>query len=1046
MDAKDSIEETGAVHVSTLKSLVLGGDDSTSNIIQGEDEDARRFGITGALEPPYNPRILVQLFEHSNSLRQNVDAYATNIDGFGHRFEPVIDLDKPEANQRIAQAIYQENLRDRGRFGVSPEVVSKPLHPTDAEVDQRKAILVEEMRSERARLERFFESCSVDISFVTLRRQTRQDLEITGNAYWEVIRNGVGEIAEFNYVESFSVRLMAMDTEPTEINSKVKVSDVLYDTRKRLKKFRRMVQVFENRTVYFKEFGDPRTVSSATGKVYSNGEDLRRHEPNARPATELIHFKIHSCRSAYGVPRWIGTLIAVLGSRQSEEVNFLYFENKSVPPLALIVSGGSIGDSAVQRIESFVNTELKGKRNFHKILLIEGEPAAGSIDSSSRMKISLQPLTQAQQKDGLFQEYDQNNQDKVGMSFRLPRLLRGDIRDFNRACYSADTETLTEHGWKLHGEIGEDEKVAAYDPKTGKVAFVVPARKLVYDVTNEEMWHYHNQHTDCLITHDHTMLVRSAQTRAEDPPWEVFKADGIPYNRFEVTLAATCWDGQTLSCFALPKTSMCSIERGHQHEVPISGDDWLEFLGYWIAEGGLVATDHPAAPYLVYIDQKKPDVASKIRACLDRIGWDYSTQEKPCGTTHFLFSNRCLRDWLITNCGTHAHDKRIPWEYLNLCTRQLRILYEALLAGDGSDDPRENRNCEAYYSTSTVLVGQVQRLLVQVGQRASVAMTYEAEGNRAAMWRVCTTTKKTTRLTPVGQHRTPPSLEKVRYTGEVYCFSVPGYGFFVTRRNGKVAIQGNTADAAVDLAERQVFAPERDEFDFAINHKIFSDLGIRFWKFRSNASAIQDPETLTKIITGLVNANVLVPEEARELAELVFNKELPRLNADWTKQPIQVTLAGIANSPDPLEPWTGESDGIGENFADFGDTNADGSQTPADELTKPAVTPTMAGYAFSTDEVRAMHGHPPLGGQDGQLPMAVYAEQMRQRYGIALPGARVAGPPALKSESFVAEVRRMIALRKVLVDLEARQAAKEFYAAKKAELGEPVVTVKSKPQ
>ena len=56
--------------------------------------------------------------------------------------------------------------------------------------------------------------------------------------------------------------------------------------------------------------------------------------PSDGPATEILHFRVHNPRSAYGVPRWIGNLLAVLGSRQAEEVNFLYFENKSVPPLA----------------------------------------------------------------------------------------------------------------------------------------------------------------------------------------------------------------------------------------------------------------------------------------------------------------------------------------------------------------------------------------------------------------------------------------------------------------------------------------------------------------------------------------------------------------------------------------------------------------------------------------------------------------------------------------------------------------------------------------
>ena len=52
-------------------------------------------------------------------------------------------------------------------------------------------------------------------------------------------------------------------------------------------------------------------------------------------------------------------------------------------------------------------------------------------------KIELVPLIGAQQHDGQFQVYDERNIDKVGSSFRLPRLLRGDVRDFNRATADA---------------------------------------------------------------------------------------------------------------------------------------------------------------------------------------------------------------------------------------------------------------------------------------------------------------------------------------------------------------------------------------------------------------------------------------------------------------------------------------------------------------------------------------------------------------------------------------------------------------------------------
>jgi PBSX family phage portal protein len=219
----------------------------------------------------------------------------------------------------------------------------------------------------------------------------------------------------------------------------VKISDLTFDTVKVRCRFRRYVQVFEASTVFFKEFGDPRVISRKSGMVFASVDELLAADPNDGPATEILHFRVHNPRSAYGVPRWIGNLLAVLGSRQAEEVNFLYFENKSVPPLALLVSGGRLSAQSIPRIEDFIENHIRGKRNFHKILILEAEPSGGggNIEHTGRLKIELRPLTAAQHSDALFQSYDERNIDKVGQSFRLPRMLRGDIRDFNRSTADA---------------------------------------------------------------------------------------------------------------------------------------------------------------------------------------------------------------------------------------------------------------------------------------------------------------------------------------------------------------------------------------------------------------------------------------------------------------------------------------------------------------------------------------------------------------------------------------------------------------------------------
>lgn len=445
--------------IDVAKAMFIGEEDGTeSQALKDLTAHTNKFTNSGAIRPIYDPAILALIYENSSSLRQNVDAYVTNIDSFGHHFKPVIDVDDTDSDEVIRDAIRAERRYEAKRNPVTGTdgkavVVEDTEEPTDAEVKKRKDELRVQIRAERADLEVFFENCSPLVPFSGpegLRGLTRQDIEVFGYGYWEVLRNAIGEVAVFSRLEARSMRLMPVDDKATDVQITKHVSkltDVSVDGKKR---FRRFMQIYEGSDVcvYFKEFGDPRVISSKTGNAYASIEIMQladKEGPEVAPATEVIEFKISSVRTQYGVPRWVGAMLAVLGTRQSEEVNFLYFENRSVPPMAIIVTGGRLNKDTTSRLEDHIANQIRGKRNFHKTLIIEGEPfAASSTDNTGpnngRMKVELKPLTDAQQKDGLFQNYDERNADKVGQMFRLPRLLRGDVRDFNRSTAEASVD------------------------------------------------------------------------------------------------------------------------------------------------------------------------------------------------------------------------------------------------------------------------------------------------------------------------------------------------------------------------------------------------------------------------------------------------------------------------------------------------------------------------------------------------------------------------------------------------------------------------------
>jgi PBSX family phage portal protein len=414
-----------------------------TDVSKGDDIDVRTLVSTkdaphGVIEPPYNPKALYRRYENSAILRPNIDAYVTNIDSFGHHFIPAIDLVSQDAKARIADIMLYESLIDETGTPVS----EMAAEPTEKEVQARLDQLIRLARIEYMRLRAFFSYACPNSSLTDLRRRTRQDLEVTGNAYWEVLRNESGQVARLHYVNPINMRIAEPPTkigyEPVEVETMVKHTDITWVKMLEPMVFRTFVKLHggrKGRRTYYKEFGDPRIISNRTGKTYKTERALKQKEPKAGLATEVLHFRIFSPTSEYGIPRWITNLPSVLGSIELDHVNYEYFDNNVIPPLALLVSGGRLGAEAAARIESIVEDRIKGRKGINRMLIIEarGFKNAGDPGPTPSPKLEFVPLRAVQQTDALFQTYDERNEDKVAMSFRLPRILRGNDTKLNRA-------------------------------------------------------------------------------------------------------------------------------------------------------------------------------------------------------------------------------------------------------------------------------------------------------------------------------------------------------------------------------------------------------------------------------------------------------------------------------------------------------------------------------------------------------------------------------------------------------------------------------------
>jgi UDP-glucuronate decarboxylase len=358
-----------------------------------------------------------------------------------------------------------------------------------------------------------------------------------------------------------------------------------------------------------------------------------------------------------------------------------------------------------------------------------------------------------------------------------------------RGCFSADTEVLTRDGWKPFPEVSDDDEFLTRRPDGG-MEYHRPAEVICQRYVGELIG-FRNSKIDLLVTPNHKMLVRERESTG----FRLVEAyQDIRWHRAEM-LKAGHWVGEERAEFHLPLVA--NSKRPQRATIPM--DLWLEFLGYFLSEGSTYCQqrvkvaaggkEYPTQAYLVFISQsqKNADKRAKIRRCLKELGYNF--HEEPA---QFRIASKQL--WSYLRQFGRSRVKFIPRDLLQLSPRQLRILFDALMLGDGSS------NGVKYYSSSPALIGGVQEILLKLGCASTVCP--KSPGRSAWGVHILTDARKDF-LTPLY-----PRRHVEWYDGYVYCVTVPNHVILV-RRNGKALWCGNCYDEAKRFSEAIVMAYHR---------------------------------------------------------------------------------------------------------------------------------------------------------------------------------------------------------------------------------------------
>ncbi len=421
------------------------------------------------IRPPLDLYVLTQLTYRNNALGPCIAAMETNIDGTEFVIEPKV-LAQDEQIDRISQQLEDvtkalaqlDSQSQENEAAEPPEVpdVTNPQdiaqHLSDQQAQQDSDARSEEIVSQQTALEQkrtdlerqmaalqqaqqeelaaqkvkaFFDEPWPGVSFTDMRKRLRRDLETTGNGYLEVLRNLEGNIVFMRNVDSATIRMIRLG-QPVEVPVTVKRNgeDITLPV---MVRERRFVQIIAGKFIYFREFGTSRQINKNTGAWETPDKPV---DVGSR-GTELLHFTLQKdIYTPYGLPRWVGQLPSVIGSRKAEEFNLTYFEKGGIPPGLIVVQGGALAPDARKALEQMMGGPAESKQAF---AVLEAYGTSGSLDQASNVKVTVERFDTSKMSDALFQNYDEKCANRIRSAFRLPEMFLGNSQSMNFATAQA---------------------------------------------------------------------------------------------------------------------------------------------------------------------------------------------------------------------------------------------------------------------------------------------------------------------------------------------------------------------------------------------------------------------------------------------------------------------------------------------------------------------------------------------------------------------------------------------------------------------------------
>ena len=358
----------------------------------------------------------------------------------------------------------------------------------------------------------------------------------------------------------------------------------------------------------------------------------------------------------------------------------------------------------------------------------------------------------------------------------LRRLSLHRGRELITTCYDKQTEIYTDSGWKLIGNLADEDKVYAPNEK-GFGLFEHPYRR-TWEHYVGKMFYFRGGRINLCVTPNHRMLYKNSSrlyiNDAEHFSKLTHRSTTIP------KLIHPQWPNREY--LILP-----SVIAGHRWrkierpEIKISMLAWCAFLGWFLSEGSTKGSNGGKirdGQYRVSISQRKLEDMKLLENDLSALPFKWSK-----GKEGYSTNNKQL--WSYLRGLGNSRQKFIPQEIKHSGTDNLLILIDRMVRGDGTRSKKSGGFF--YYTTSSRLANDFREVCmlagISVGMMRRESKPFQGtDGNHAPIYHIWQRKRKS----GIVKHS-----EEIDYNGYIGCVGT-STGLVLVRRNGEECICGNT--------------------------------------------------------------------------------------------------------------------------------------------------------------------------------------------------------------------------------------------------------------